>query len=330
MRIEAKRAESAGQARQLHVQFLGVRALGNTQMAQRPQAGVQAVQKPGVGDTLGGESGDRPAPRLLGTGDGAAFLLQHVDQPPHHRHQRRTRADLEARGEEVFVENELAGSLPAHARQGKHHHPVRALRAQQELDVLPAQLDHLDVAAGILVGQRLLLGQVACRQRSLGFIQCAVESIGPQFGNRQQNVDAVLHGGKQLGNAARLGEFIELRHVKTEAVGKHAAGVGECHGAVAQGFRVQVVAAKPERLVPDARRGKLNGVFEIPVLRLKMVWSDVHAFRPDHTREILHPNLSRDSFGMVPLLTPWKQIAIIIIHRSLAGIGAGIGNEFLQ
>ena len=79
----------------------------------------------------------------------------------------------------------------------------------------------------------------------------------------------------QFGDAARLGEFVVLRHVKGEAVGEDAAGVGQVHSAVAQSFGVQVVAAKSERLVPDGGSGELNGVFEIAVLGLKMVRPDV-------------------------------------------------------
>ena len=51
---------------------------------------------------------------------------------------------------------------------------------------------------------------------------------------------------------------------------------------------VKLAIGKPVSIVPQTRRGKMHGLFEVPALRLKMMRGQIHAFRPNDLGQQLH------------------------------------------
>jgi hypothetical protein len=66
MGVEREGAERAAQARHFHEKLFGMAALGDPQMAQRRQAGIDGVHQPEIGQVAGGEFGQTAAAGYCG------------------------------------------------------------------------------------------------------------------------------------------------------------------------------------------------------------------------------------------------------------------------
>ena len=95
---------------------------------------------------------------------------------------------------------------------------------------------------------------------------------------------SVARGRKQVGNDPRRRQRIAFRHVERQAVAENSARVNQRNGAVMERLGIQFHPRQPVRGEPERRGGKLDGVFEIAALHLKVVRTQVHAFRPHHPR----------------------------------------------
>ena len=82
---------------------------------------------------------------------------------------------------------------------------------------------------------------------------------------------------EQVSKAARLRGIIELRHVEYKTVRENAARVSKGECAVTQGVIVDFQAGKPIGIPPQTRGDKVECVFEITVLELKVMRPQIHS-----------------------------------------------------
>ena len=88
------------------------------------------------------------------------------------------------------------------------------------------------------------------------------------------------------------GTGIAFRNVEWQSILKHPAPMQKAYRSIAQRIGVELAGSKTVRIPPQARRGKVDGLFEIPVLRLEMMRRQIHPFRPHDSRQQLHAVLT--------------------------------------
>ena len=89
------------------------------------------------------------------------------------------------------------------------------------------------------------------------------------------------HRRKQRSEIARRRSIIRSGQIERQAVFKKAAAVCQGEGAVAQSIAVELQAGKAVRIAPKAGGDKIQRVFEVAALRLKIVRTQIHPFGPD-------------------------------------------------
>src|SRR6185437_16449660 len=108
----------------------------------------------------------------------------------------------------------------------------------------------------------------------------------------QKDIELGIGRGEVLADFAAGGRLIAFGDIKNQPIRKHAAAMADGKGAVGERFEVDGEAGE----TPVARRrhsgAELNMLFEVFVLRLKMLRRQEHPLGPDHALQWLHNLLS--------------------------------------
>ena len=162
MRVQGESAERSSQPQQFRKQLGRVRAGRGEHMTQRPQTGIDGVQKPEAAHLLRRESGAEFAPLAALQRYRGALLLENFDQAPRHPHQGLTSADLQAGRDEGFIVDVVPRSIPLHPRDRQGLHLSRIFGIEEKLKVLAAHFQHLLIQAGILIREGLFFRDISC------------------------------------------------------------------------------------------------------------------------------------------------------------------------
>jgi len=245
------------------------------------------VQKPELSDLAGRHTRlKRPAGLLL-LGDHRAFLFQNFDQPLQHLRQPLAGTHAQAGRNMRGIVHEMS-RLIAHYPGHGNRQEIFFLRGQHDQpDILASHLYRLGVQTCVLVMHHLDGGGVPGVSRRDRFEVAVLLALNPAR-NRQGNRQAIGRGQKLFGYVSGLRTKIAFGNVKRQTVLKHSPRVQQAHRAVAQSIRIELAGCQSIRVSPQTGCGKMDGFFEVPVLRLKMLWRQIHAFRPHYSRQQLH------------------------------------------
>ena len=180
LRIEGEGAERSGQPRQFDEEFFGVAALGDQQVTERGQGGIDGMQQPEAGNFAGREIAAR-ATRIAA--QGGSLLVEDF----HHLLQQLEEAgaggDLHHGRHEAGVVGEVAGAVAHDTGQRDGHQVAGRFGIQEEAEVLAAQLHASFVGAGDLVVQDSGLGGIAGVAVARG--EGAVPAVGTERWNAE-------------------------------------------------------------------------------------------------------------------------------------------------
>ena len=127
----------------------------------------------------------------------------------------------------------------------------------------------------------------ACR-RGCSVSSAQLKPLGLRGGMASITVMLSRVGGNRSAMARGSGSASLSGMLKGRPSGKMPRACTSEDGTVVQRLGVQFQPHQAERREPQRGGGKLDGIFEIAALHLKMVRPQVHAFRPHHSRQELH------------------------------------------
>ena len=100
--------------------------------------------------------------------------------------------------------------------------------------------------------------------------------------------DLTIRRREEFCQMRRFGSGVAIGQVEDKTIRQYARREVQNGKAVVNGFGVQRKMQETPRLRMEIGIEKPEGVFEIAALRLKVVWPQVHSFRPDDPRKELH------------------------------------------
>lgn len=238
-------------------------------------------------DVAGGHAGLKYAvPFVLFVRKDRTFFIENVDEAVQHADQGRTGAQAEARWHKGGVGREVSRAVAGHADEGQAHELIGQFRIHEEAKILAPYSDRFFVAARILIGHDLFDGQVA--NGVGGTVQTGVLALAQVDWSREIQDQVIGDGRKQRREVSRRWGGIRPWQVERQSVFKEASCVREGNRPIAERVVIDLKGGEAERIAPQARRYKVERIFEITVLCLKVVRAEIHAFRPDRFGELSH------------------------------------------
>src|SRR6185369_17288414 len=98
-----------------------------------------------------------------------------------------------------------------------------------------------------------------------------IAAIGLVCRDGERNDDSIARWGKELGHRAGGRKVVAFGHVEGKPVVENAARMNQGNGAVVKRLGVEFDTGESIRGIPKRRGRKVNGVFEVPALHLKVV-----------------------------------------------------------
>lgn len=287
MGVEREGAEGSGEAGEGEIEFLGVGAFREIEMAENGEARVDGVKEPVGSDVELGEGG-LPAGGTAGAHEGRAFFFHDLDEAAQEGHEAGARGDAEARGDELGVVDESAAAGALDAGDGEAGEALGRFGLELEAAVLRAGLDVAFIAAGGFVGNGERGGGEADGSVGGGRVEENVLAVGLAVGDGEIDEEGVESGREVGGDGAGSGRSVGSGHVEGEAVGEESASGEERDGAVLESFVIELASSESVGLEPEIGEREVDGIFEVTALRLEVVRPEVHAFRPHNSREGSH------------------------------------------
>ena len=283
--LEGKRTEGAGKAGNIPVDLFRVAAAVLEMIVQCGKRRTERVKEPVVGDVESGCAQFKAIgaePHITG---GSDFFIDGLGQPVEEQDQALARADAQAGRNKVGVAGKSPLAVAENAGYGKGDGVAGELSLAHEDEILAGKGDAVLSLANGIVPERALNGAVPSAGASF---QVAVEALIQTGRDGQVEDDFTVGGCEQTAQLRRLGNRVAVGQIEDEAVGQDAGCEAEDGEAVSEGLSIEGKMEESPWIPAQIGTGEPECVFEIPALRLEVVGTKMHSFRPDDPRQELH------------------------------------------
>jgi len=276
--LEGKRTEGAGQAGNIPVNLFRVTAAVLEMIVQCGKRRTECVKEPVVGDVESGCAQFKAIGAEPHATGGSDFFIDGLGQPVEEQDQAFARADAQAGRNKVRVAGKSSLAVAENAGYGKGDCVAGELSLAQENEILAGKGDAVFSLANGIVPERSLNGAVP---RAGASSQIAVEALIQTGRDGEVEDDFTVSGSEQIAQLRWLGNRVAVGEIEDEAVGQDAGCEAEYGEAVSEGLRIEGKMEKSPWIPAQIGTEEPECVFEIPALRLEVVGTEMHSFRPD-------------------------------------------------